>query len=136
MLESRHYKRVKLILRKQAWNFGITIYSFANSGNHLHLLIRPPRKREQCAGFIRAITGLLARLVLAAERGKKRGLKFWDKRPFSRIVLWGKPFKACARYVIQNILEATGLDEASLVEAELKVWRTEPPGGAISAAPL
>jgi len=127
MLEPRHYRRVKQILRRQAWNFGITIYWFANSGNHLHLLIRPPRARAHFAGFIKALTGLLARMALAAERGKGRGLKFWDKRPFSRIVPWGKPFRACERYVIKNILEAMGLEEAAVIESELKVWRSNAP---------
>jgi len=126
LLKPGHYKRVKLILRRQAWNFGITIFWFANSGNHIHLLIRPPKQRKDFAGFIRALTGLIARVSLSAERSKARGLKFWDKRPFSRIVPWGKPFRACARYVTQNILETLGFEEAAAIEAELKEWRLRP----------
>jgi REP element-mobilizing transposase RayT len=127
LLEPGHKQRVKQILRKQAWKFGITVYSFANSGNHLHLLIRPPRKRVQFAGFIRALTGLIARVSTGAERGKARGLKFWDKRPFSRVVAWGKPFQVCRRYVLKNLLEAVDLVETAQIETEVKKWRTEAP---------
>ena len=33
---------------------------------------------------------------------------FWQFRPFSRIVNWGKDFKCCVSYLKQNILEAFG----------------------------
>jgi hypothetical protein len=36
-----------------------------------------------------------------------KGQKFWQFRPFHRILFWGRDFKACKNYVIQNILEAT-----------------------------
>jgi len=123
MLQGKFYNRVKQILRRQSYNFGITVYWFANSGNHIHLLIRPPRERADFSGFIKAFTGLIARLVLSAERSRARGLRFWNKRPFSRIVAWGKPFRVCARYVQLNILEALGLAEAQELEAELATWR-------------
>ncbi|MBC7421437.1 MAG: transposase [Bdellovibrio sp.] len=37
---------------------------------------------------------------------KNRG--FWEFRPFSRVVNWGKDFKTCVSYLKQNILEAFG----------------------------
>ena len=36
------------------------------------------------------------------------GLKFWDARPFTRIVEWGRDFKNFGFYILQNTLEATG----------------------------
>ena len=33
---------------------------------------------------------------------------FWQFRPFSRIVNWGRDFKMCMKYLKQNILEAFG----------------------------
>lgn len=33
---------------------------------------------------------------------------FWQFRPFSRIVNWGKDFKTCVKYLKQNVLEALG----------------------------
>lgn len=33
---------------------------------------------------------------------------FWEFRPFSRVVNWGRDFKICLAYVKQNVLEALG----------------------------
>ena len=58
--------------------------------------------------FLRAVSGLIARFIMKAERGKACGIKFWDARPFTRIVIWGKAFKAAKEYVELNFLEAMG----------------------------
>lgn len=34
---------------------------------------------------------------------------FWDSRPWSRILAWGKAFKTAVKYVIKNEQEALGL---------------------------
>ena len=60
------------------------------------------------AGFLRAISGIIARTVLGAQRGEPKGKKFWDARPFTRIVAWGKAYTAACRYLIKNQLEAVG----------------------------
>ena len=61
---------------------GVRLYEYANVGNHLHLLIKIPR-REAWAAFIRELSGRIAQIV--------RGLlgiqgDFWTQRPFTRIV--------------------------------------------------
>ena len=33
---------------------------------------------------------------------------FWEFRPFSRIVNWGRDFKTCVQYLKKNVLEALG----------------------------
>ena len=33
---------------------------------------------------------------------------FWQFRPFSRVVHWGRDFKVCVKYLKQNVLEAFG----------------------------
>lgn len=57
---------------------------------------------------MRALSGVIARMVLGAERGHAKGLKFWDARPFSRIIEWERDFKSLGFYILQNTLEATG----------------------------
>ena len=86
---------------------GVKVYRYANSGNHLHLVVLP-RSKVAFRSFLRAIAGLIARVTLGAERGKAKGIKFWDARPFTRIIEWGKEFDIVSRYVQQNILEAIG----------------------------
>jgi hypothetical protein len=37
-----------------------------------------------------------------------KGQKFWQFRPFSRVMSWGRDFKSGCEYVVQNTLEALG----------------------------
>jgi len=39
-------------------------------------------------------------------QGKEQA--FWQFRPFTRVLTWGRNFRVCCAYVIQNKLEAMG----------------------------
>jgi len=96
------------IISKHAENKGIKLYEYANGGNHLHLLLRA-KHRDDYIAFIKAITGLIARTVGKSERGKPLKKKFWDARPFSRIVGFAKQeFNSIKTYLLRNTLEAIG----------------------------
>lgn len=103
----RHDEKIKEIVTAQAKVFGVKIYKRANGGNHLHMIVLP-RSRIAFKGFIRAITGLIARTVLKAERGNPKGIQFWERRPFTRIVEWGRDYKRVCNYLLQDTLEALG----------------------------
>ncbi len=109
-----HQKQIKYQLDTQAKKFGVRIYQYSNVGNHLHLLIRIHSRREY-KKFIRAISSLIQGIVtktLGANQkleDQKSKEIFWDFRPFSRIVSWGRDFRNAAQYVIKNTLEAMGL---------------------------
>ena len=68
---------------------GVKVYRYANSGNHLHLIVSP-RSRQAFRAYLQAISGIIARMTLNVERGKPLGIQFWDARPFTKIVEWGK----------------------------------------------
>ncbi|MCB0393213.1 MAG: transposase [Bdellovibrionales bacterium] len=96
------------IVQMQAKTFGVKIYEYANSGNHLHLLVRV-KNRWDYAAFIRSITGLIARHVGRSEKCSPLKRKFWDARPFSRIVSFArKEFQAARAYIFRNTLEIIG----------------------------
>lgn len=103
----RKNREIQQIINAQGKNLGVKVYKLANAGNHLHLLILP-HSRRAFHRFIRAISGLIARAVLGVERGKSKGLKFWDKRPFTQIVEWGRQYRNTCKYLMQNTLEALG----------------------------
>lgn len=107
MLEKNRARRIKETIEAQAKRFQIQIYEFANVGNHIHLLVKAYH-RDLFKGFLRAIAGLIARIALGVERGKAKALKFWDQRPFTRIVSWKKDFERVKDYVVQNFDEALG----------------------------
>jgi REP element-mobilizing transposase RayT len=101
--------RIRSVVFRLGKAKGVKIYRFANSGNHLHLLLQA-RSRTAFHGFLRAITGIIARITLQVQRGYPMGLKFWDhSRPFSRIVEWGREFNSVANYLLQNTLEGLRL---------------------------
>jgi REP element-mobilizing transposase RayT len=96
------------IVYNHAEKCGVKIYEYANGGDHLHLLIRA-KYREDFNRFIRTISGLIARLVGGSEKGKPLKRKFWDARPFTRIVAFTKKvFQAAKAYLLRNNLEAIG----------------------------
>lgn len=98
---------IQKIIRAQGLHFGVKVYRIANGGNHLHMILLP-RSRVAFNGFIRSITGIIARVVLKAERGEAKGIQFWEKRPFTRVVEWGREFKSVSNYLLRNTLEALG----------------------------
>jgi hypothetical protein len=82
---------------------GVTIYEYANVGNHLHILIKISRV-GRWAPFIRELTGRIAQVI---------GLR-WMVRPHTRIVRgWRKAYKIAKEYVNLNILEAEGFIKRS-----------------------
>jgi len=96
------------IIRHHAEKTGIKIYEYANGGNHLHLLLRA-KHRDDYTAFIKAITGLIARTVGKSQKGKPLKKKFWDARPFSRVVSFAyREFNAIKTYLLRNTLEAIG----------------------------
>jgi REP element-mobilizing transposase RayT len=107
MLEKSRADRIEKLIRKHAKKFGVGIHQYANVGNHIHLLVLPSY-RDFFKYFLRTISGLIARIVLGAQRGAPKKIKFWDQRPWSRIVKWKKDFNGAKKYVIQNFNEAMG----------------------------
>jgi REP element-mobilizing transposase RayT len=100
-------RQIQALVQRLARQKGVKLYRFANAGNHLHFLLLVPSRREFRA-YVRAVSGIVARITLQAERGRAQAEKFWDARPFTRIVEWGRDFQSVCRYVMQNTLEALG----------------------------
>jgi REP element-mobilizing transposase RayT len=104
----RHTARLDAILRKFSARYGVRVLSFANVGNHLHLQIKLSN-RQLYKPFIRALTAAIAMAVTGASRWKKMDGKFWDYRPFSRVVKSWRGFLALKDYIYINQLEGAGV---------------------------
>lgn len=123
-------RTIQAIIRSQAKRFGVRLYDLVLVGNHLHAMLRISSQRHYRA-FIRSISGLIARHVMKCERGRRLGLigaskgasnqngsakakraamqnRFWDGRPFTRILDWGRDYLIARRYLLKNRLEAIG----------------------------
>jgi REP element-mobilizing transposase RayT len=99
----KHDRAVRDVLRRMARRFDVRVYDFANVGSHLHLVLRA-RRREGFQGFLRSFTGIVARRITGAERGRQRG-RFFDGLAWSRVVSWGRDYWGLRHYVFRNQIE-------------------------------
>lgn len=100
--------RVRVIVDHFASRFGVSIYEYANAGNHIHLVVRAV-SRNGFKKFLMAISGRIAELVTKASRKNPLAQPFWDFIPWTRILEWGRAFEIAKHYVIKNQLEAAGV---------------------------
>ncbi len=104
----RKEREIRELVTVFAKKFHVQIYSSSNNGNHLHLVIQA-KDRVGFKKFLMSISGRIAQVITRARKGQKLDGKFWDYVPFTRIVEWGKDFQGVMKYVLQNILESTGV---------------------------
>ncbi len=84
----------------QIQKYGLTLYKISVNSNHIHAVIKIPDRRSYMI-FIKSLTSKIVKLL----NGSKN---FFTYRPFTRILSWGREFRAVLNYVKQNILEAIG----------------------------
>jgi hypothetical protein len=113
-----HAAAIRRIVSKFAGKYGVKIFSQANVGNHLHLHIQLTN-RYTYRPFIRAITAAIAMAVTGASRWRplnamtKTGkARFWDYRPFTRVMPGYRAFLRLRDYIRINMLEGFGEDRA------------------------
>jgi hypothetical protein len=106
---------IRRVITKQAEYCGIRVYQQAVASTHVHLLIYI-KTNDYVQGklaltkFFRIIGGLIPRLVLGAERGKAKNVKFWLYRPYTRVVNgFIRGYRIAKDYVLKNHLEAIGV---------------------------
>lgn len=148
-LRGRNDATVRAIISKFADRYGVRVVSMANVGNHLHLQIKLA-SRFTYFPFIRAVTGGIAMAITGSSRWSKESAqrpelsrrevskradesicekaggsreKFWDRRPFTRIVRSFVAYKNLKNYVRINALESLGFSKAEarqMLEVERK----------------
>jgi REP element-mobilizing transposase RayT len=101
----KHDPAVRRTLRNMANRFGVRVYDFANVGSHLHLLVRA-RRRDAFQGFLRSFSGIVARRVTGAKRGRPAG-PFFSNLAWSRVVSWGRDYIGVRHYVFRNQIEGS-----------------------------
>ncbi len=112
----RHFRKdITQILQKFSLKHGVKVVTFANVGNHLHLQIKLTN-RFTYKPFIRAVTSAIAMRVTGRNRWTATRLnasatkkeKFWDLRPFSRVIESFKAYLNLRDYISINQLEGFG----------------------------
>lgn len=99
--------KVEKIIERFASKYAVRIYSIAIVGNHIHLHIKLAN-RSLYKPFIRGLTAAIAMAVTGASRWNPLKMKFWDCRPYTRIVIGFTAFRALKNYIEINQLEGFG----------------------------
>lgn len=102
----RYQALIQKILFRLARRFKIKVLAYSQlNSNHIHFLIQSPTKEAQ-SHLLRAFSGLVARVVWSAERGRaarmisKASIKsLWSQRPYSQILSWGNELSLWKRFV-------------------------------------
>ena len=105
---ARNRKIINSGVSRLALKYGVRIEQFANAGNHLHLLLRV-KNRFAFQSFLRALSGLIALQISGANKLKGLKKKFWDSRPFTRLVEGYRGYQIAKDYVLLNQLESWGI---------------------------
>ncbi|MEK7357698.1 MAG: transposase [Bdellovibrionota bacterium] len=118
-----HQVTVKRIIETSAGRSNIKIHKVANVGNHLHLLISF-KTRKSFQRFMREISGIIARKVTGARKGKPFG-KFWDLLAHSRVVTGLRGFRAALNYVFLNQVEGQFGTKARKILKDARITERE-----------
>jgi hypothetical protein len=109
--------RIEALIVREAARFGVQLIRYSNNFNHLHLHVKFG-SRELYKKFVKSVSGQVAMLItgacksrslralLVAKSGASKSIKFWDARPFTRIIRGWRGFKIADDYVRLNQLEA------------------------------
>ena len=110
-LKEPNRKAIREILLRFSKKYGIRIQSIANVGNHLHLQIRLSNRRNYTP-FIKAVTAAIAMAITGVNRWTQNSgekLKFWDRRPFTRVIFGFTGILSLRNYIRLNQLEGIGI---------------------------
>ena len=105
LLYPPHARYIRHLIPLLARKYAVRVYRFANVGNHLHLLLQAEDKKGVQA-FFRVLTGLLARKITGAQKGRPFGTRFWEGLIYSRVITWGKAYLRACRYIDKNQRQA------------------------------
>lgn len=123
-----HSREIQRIVDKFSRKYGVKVLSLANVGTHLHFHLKL-FNRQGYFKFIRAVTGAIAMAVSGRNRWTAQGknkpnkTKFWDYRPFTRVIFGFKDFIGLKDYLEINQLEGLGV---SRIQARMILTKSRP----------
>ncbi len=95
---------VRRIIESKASKYGIVIHGLEIMRDHIHLFVSF-KTRELIQNFMKVSTGLIARFITKARKGKPFGKRFWDGLAFTRIVKGERDERNLKNYLEKNRIE-------------------------------
>lgn len=122
-LKPKNAQKIREIFSRFGRKYGVKVISLVNVGNHLHVHLKLST-RHTYKPFIRSVTGAIAMAITGRSRwnataavksmstkidsAEKTKLKFWDYRPFTRVVIGWRAVLTLRDYLRINALEGHG----------------------------
>ncbi|MFN7823955.1 MAG: hypothetical protein ACK5P6_01190 [Pseudobdellovibrionaceae bacterium] len=118
--ESLRRNPVGDLLRFQLWKYALKFYiqidEHSVQNTHVHLLLKC-NVEENMIAFLRVFPGQVAQSLTRSgfvvtdtpKKGKKKKLRLWIQRPYTRWVVTENDYIAVKRYIQKNEMEALGV---------------------------
>lgn len=100
----KHTAGINKYILKFSEKFAVRVYKHSVNSNHIHIVMRV-KDRKQFVDFIRALSGSIA---LKMKLKYNIVQDFWQERPFTRLVSWGRDFQNVCKYIFKNFKETVG----------------------------
>jgi REP element-mobilizing transposase RayT len=107
---AKNRRKIETLLTKFSRRFAVGVLSMANVGNHLHLHVQLTN-RFTYKPFIRALTASIAMAITGRNKWTRQRLgrvKFWDYRPYTRVIVGLRALLGLRDYIRINTLEGYG----------------------------
>ena len=135
---TRSQKSILELIMSSLYRYNLKLKSFSIQRDHIHLLcysnsqVSPMKAQEEFKNFLRFFSSEMGRKYKAIFKrfGISESKSLWVKRPFTRLVSWGKKsFLKVIEYIEKNTQEALGLVEYTprdhALNKFLKKWTTQ-----------
>lgn len=104
----KNFQAIETLSKKFAERFKVELIRISNNHNHLHFHLRFPSKKAYVK-FIRALTAAIMIAVTGCTRWTRAmPKKFWDRRPYTRVIEDFSQYAVYENYLDLNDLEAEG----------------------------
>ena len=116
--EAINREKIRSIVSKFSRRYSISVIGGANVGNHLHFHMKLS-KIAAYKPFIRAITAAIRMAVTGRNKWTAKDTsaeKFWDYRPFTRVILSYRAYLNMKDYIKINRYEGAGISRKTSVE--------------------
>ncbi len=95
---------INAYLFKFSSQFQVKIYKHSINSNHIHILLKVS-DRDAFKRFIRSFS---ASIAVSIKSQYEYSGPFWQDRPFTRVVTWGREYSGIKEYILLNFKEAVG----------------------------
>ena len=108
------------LLRFQLWKYALKFFiqidEHSVQNTHVHLLLKC-NVEENMIAFLRVFPGQVAQSLIQSglvvtdtpKKGKKKKLRLWIQRPYTRWVVTENDYMAVKKYIQKNEMEALGV---------------------------